>query len=142
MKKTQTGFPVGLGIPTILMIFIILCLTSLGVLSLTSANSDSKLTDKTEAALIADYQAEQTAEQILSEIDGCLLLAASDTAVWRKPVFAANYLMIYPPGKVSPGYIYCTDSNRIARQGFFGTGHRHFLGSFIRRKKFTGICFT
>ena len=66
MKKTQTGFPVGLGIPTILMIFIILCLTSLGVLSLTSANSDSKLTDKTEAALIADYQAEQTAEQILS----------------------------------------------------------------------------
>ena len=84
MKKTQTGFPVGLGIPTILMIFIILCLTSLGVLSLTSANSDSKLTDKTEAALIADYQAEQTAEQILSEIDGCLLLAASDTAVWQQ----------------------------------------------------------
>ena len=50
MKKTQTGFPVGLGIPTILMIFIILCLTSLGVLSLTSANSDSKLTDKTGGA--------------------------------------------------------------------------------------------
>lgn len=84
MKKVQTGFPVGLGIPTILMIFIVLCLTSLGVLSLTSANSDSKLTDKTEAALLADYQAEQTAEQILSEIDGCLLQAAADTAVWQQ----------------------------------------------------------
>ena len=84
MTKVQSGFPIGLGIPTILMIFIVLCLTSLGVLSLTSANSDSKLTDKTEAALLADYQAEQTAEQILSEIDGCLLQAANDTAVWQK----------------------------------------------------------
>ncbi len=84
MKKTQAGFPVGLGIPTILMIFIVLCLTTLGVLSLTSANSDSKLTDKTEAALLADYQAEQIAEQMLSEIDGCLLQAANDTAVWQQ----------------------------------------------------------
>lgn len=84
MKKTQAGFPVGLGIPTILMIFIVLCLTTLGVLSLTSASSDSKLTGKTEAALLADYQAEQTAEQMLSEIDGCLLQAANDTAVWQQ----------------------------------------------------------
>lgn len=84
MKKTQAGFPVVLGIPTILMIFIVLCLTTLGVLSLTSANSDSKLTDKTEAALLADYQAEQIAEQMLSEIDGCLLQAANDTAVWQQ----------------------------------------------------------
>lgn len=84
MKKTQAGFPVGLGIPTILMIFIVLCLTTLGVLSLTSANSDSKLTDKTEAALLADYQAERIAEQMLSEIDGCLLQAANDTAVWQQ----------------------------------------------------------
>ncbi len=84
MKNIKSGFPIGLGIPTVLMIFIVLCLTSLGVLSLTSANSDKKLTDKAEAALLADYLAEQTAEQLLSEIDACLLQAANDTALWQQ----------------------------------------------------------
>ena len=51
MKRTQGNRGFGsMGASSVLMIFVVLCLTTFGVLSLVSAKADLRLTDKTLAA--------------------------------------------------------------------------------------------
>ena len=52
--KGNSGFQIGTGITSILMIFVILCLTTFGILSYTSANADYSLTEK-NADYVTDY---------------------------------------------------------------------------------------
>lgn len=71
-NKEKQGFTAGIGIPTILMIFVVLCLTTFGVLALTSANSDSKLTGRAQSAMQAYYEADAAAQHKLAQIDAAL----------------------------------------------------------------------
>lgn len=62
----------GIGGPSIIMIFVILCLTTLGTLSLVTANADWKLTKKNSAFLTSYYKADCAAEAWLAEVDASL----------------------------------------------------------------------
>lgn len=72
-KGISTGL--GIGSSSILMIFILLCLTTFAVLSLTTASADKRLTDKASQAVLEYYAADVKAEERLMEIDDALLAA-------------------------------------------------------------------
>ncbi len=69
-RKFKMG--VGIGGPSIIMIFVILCLATLGALSLTTANADWKLTEKAADAVTAYYSADSKAEEALASMDADL----------------------------------------------------------------------
>ncbi|AFM00076.1 hypothetical protein Desde_1673 [Desulfitobacterium dehalogenans ATCC 51507] len=69
-KKLKMG--VGIGGPSIIMIFVALCLTTLGALSLMTANADWKLTQKAADALTEYYAADNEVEEILASVDADL----------------------------------------------------------------------
>ena len=73
MKRTQGNRGFGsMGASSVLMIFVVLCLTTFGVLSLVSAKADLRLTDKTLAAAQDYYAADAGAEVLLSRIDAVI----------------------------------------------------------------------
>lgn len=71
MKKGE-NFHFGVGTSSILMIFVILCLTVFGVLSFSTARADQRLTEKALAGTAAYYDADARAEEALAQIDGIL----------------------------------------------------------------------
>ena len=79
MKQTQgkRGFG-SMGASSVLMIFVVLCLTTFGVLSLVSAKADLRLTDKTLAAAEEYYAADAEVEILLSRIDAALAAVRRD----------------------------------------------------------------
>lgn len=70
MKRSD--FKMGLGASSILMIVIVLVLTTFGVLSLASAQADSKLTEKVKTMTTEYYCAENKVEELYSQIDSVL----------------------------------------------------------------------
>lgn len=66
-KKNE--FTMHIGLSSIMLIFVALCLISFGVLSLVSANADKKLAQKVLARSTAYYNACNLAEEKLCEID-------------------------------------------------------------------------
>lgn len=72
-KKTQ--FSMNIGLPSILLIFVILCLVSFGILSLVSANSDRKLSQKVLDRSSAYYEICNQAEETLAEVHKQLVAA-------------------------------------------------------------------
>lgn len=73
--KSKSEFHLSVGTSSILMIFVVLCLTTFGVLSFVTANSDYKLSRKNADAVTAYYQADSKADELLKTIDSQLLLA-------------------------------------------------------------------
>lgn len=71
MRK-NTEFSLNIGLPTILLIFVVLCLISFGILSVVSANADWKLSKKLLSRSSSYYQACNEAERFLAEIDTTL----------------------------------------------------------------------
>lgn len=69
-SKTSTG--VSVGGSSILVIFILLCLTTFATLSMVSARADLRLTERAAEATEAYYAADAAAEEILAEIDAVL----------------------------------------------------------------------
>jgi len=69
-KKSSAGF--GTGSSSILIIFVLLCLVVFASLSLVSANSDQKLSQKLAARTQAYYAACNEAEMALAALDGAL----------------------------------------------------------------------
>ncbi|MDF2656106.1 MAG: hypothetical protein K0R19_2580 [Bacillota bacterium] len=69
-KRFKMG--IGLGGPSIIMIFVILSLTTLGALALMTAQADWKLTKRTADSVTAYYSADSKAEEILAETDAAL----------------------------------------------------------------------
>lgn len=65
-------FTMNIGLPSIMLIFVVLCLISFGVLSLVSANADRKLSQKVLDRSAAYYDACNSAEEKLCEIDTAL----------------------------------------------------------------------
>ena len=70
--KNSLKMGISIGGPTIIMIFVVLCLTTLGTLSLATANADLKLTQKTAASSIAYYTADNQGALFLSQMDAAL----------------------------------------------------------------------
>lgn len=67
--KNRIKMSFGLGAPSVIMVFTILCLTVLGALSLMTASSDYKLAEKNAAYTAACYAADSAAEAWLAEVE-------------------------------------------------------------------------
>ena len=76
--KQKEGFRLGTGTSSILMIFVVLCLTVFGVLSFSTASADQRLTDKALDGVTAYYAADALAEEALAQIDACLAEAFAE----------------------------------------------------------------
>ena len=71
--RNKTQFSMNIGLPSILLIFVVLCLVSFGILSLVSANSDFKLSKKVLDRSTSYYQTCNEAEEMLAELHEQLL---------------------------------------------------------------------
>lgn len=69
-KRVISGIQIGMS--SLMLIFVVLCLTVFSILSLMSAMSDMRLSEKTLAASQAYYKADSIAEEKLRDIDGML----------------------------------------------------------------------
>ncbi|MBE5939088.1 MAG: hypothetical protein E7266_01710 [Lachnospiraceae bacterium] len=63
---------VGTGVTSILMIFVVLCLTTFGVLAYETAVNDVKLADKQEKGIVDMYNSEFIAENTIMKIDDAI----------------------------------------------------------------------
>lgn len=66
--RNKSQFSMNIGLPSILLIFVILCLVSFGILSLVSANSDQKLSQKVLTRSSNYYKICNQAEEMLADI--------------------------------------------------------------------------
>ena len=72
MAKKKRGLPLNVGTSSVLFIFVILCLVSFAILSLSSAMSDYKLSNRVKENSQAYYDACNTAEEQLASFDKTL----------------------------------------------------------------------
>lgn len=72
MKTKKIQMSVGVGGPSIIMIFVVLCLSTLGALTFVTANADWKLTKKTAESVVSYYAADGKAEEFLAAADASL----------------------------------------------------------------------
>ncbi len=68
----QKNYGINVGSSSILLIFVLLCLVSFAALSIVSANADYKLNNKVVERTTAYYEACNTAEASISDIDHTL----------------------------------------------------------------------
>lgn len=78
-KKQRVGL--GVGGSSLLMVFIIVCLTTFATLSLLSANSDYKLSAKTAQSVSDYYAADGRATERLQQIDALILSGQAEEIV-------------------------------------------------------------
>ncbi|MEG1931132.1 MAG: hypothetical protein RR131_08335, partial [Anaerovorax sp.] len=76
MAREKNVGGVQIGTSFLVLIFVVLALVAFSVLSLMSALSDHRLTEKNQAAVRDFYVADSVAEEKLAEIDGCIIKAA------------------------------------------------------------------
>lgn len=72
MKKNKNSFGISVGSSSILVVFVVLCLTTFATLSLVSANADYNLSAKTADATKNYYAADCEAEEKLQAVDAVL----------------------------------------------------------------------
>jgi|GEM_PF-3807006 len=77
MKK-RLCMGINIGGPTIITIFVTLCLATLGTLSLITANADMKLTARTADSIHEYYGADSSGEAFLAAADSAIKHAAED----------------------------------------------------------------
>ncbi len=82
MNKRRPG---GMGASSILMIFVVLALTTFGILSFLSARADLRLTERAADHTVAYYKADQAVEDTLAAIDDALVKARREFASFPKP---------------------------------------------------------
>ena len=76
----KKNFPMNIGLSSILLIFVVLCLVSFSILSIVSANADKKLSQKVMNRSIAYYNACNEAETMLKDVDEQLHTLYSDAS--------------------------------------------------------------
>lgn len=69
MKK---GISLSIGVPSFIMVFIILCITVFSVLSYITAKNDASLSERTYNSIQSYYNADSQAQKKISEIDSCI----------------------------------------------------------------------
>ena len=77
--KTKGNFQFSVGGASILMIFVVLCLTAFGILSYVTANADSRISEKNAEAVQNYYKADGKIQEGLKQIDAALLTAKTDS---------------------------------------------------------------
>lgn len=77
--RVKRNMGIGVGGPSILMIFVVLALTTFAALSLVSARADYAFTVKTGEAVRAYYAADEQAQERLAAIDAVLAGLAEDS---------------------------------------------------------------
>lgn len=105
MKKTG-DYRFGIGVPTLLMLCVVLALTTLGVLSYTSGRASLSLTNRTVDMTRQYYEAAETAQETLSRLDAELArlrAEAADDAAYERLVaaYAAENGMTYEDAALS-----------------------------------------
>ena len=76
--KPKSNFQLSVGGSSILMIFVVLCLTTFGMLSYVTANADSKISTKNAETVQNYYKANLLVQSKLDQVDSALLTAKSD----------------------------------------------------------------
>lgn len=97
--RDKTQFSMNIGLPSILLIFVILCLISFGVLSLVSANSDLRLSKKVLNRSSCYYETCNEAEEMLAEVQRQLLeayLACDSMEVYQVKIQSIPTSYSYP----------------------------------------------
>lgn len=88
MGEKKGRFGIGVGSLSILMVFVILCLTSFAALSLVSANADRRLSQKTADAVAEYYILDRSGEETLAYLAGIFQeerdLALDEEDYWRR----------------------------------------------------------
>lgn len=79
--KTKESVPFGTGMSSLLMIFVVLCLTVFGVLAYMTARADDRLTQRSAQMVQAYYTADAKAEEALAQLDEALLEFDPETAL-------------------------------------------------------------
>ena len=79
MSKSKSTTGLNVGGSSILVIFVLLCLTTFATLSMVSANADYKLSQRTAVATQEYYAADALAQDVRAEIEG-LLFALQESA--------------------------------------------------------------
>ena len=87
MRRQKAAVPVGTGAVSILAVFVLLSLTTLGAFSLVSARADQRLSDRAAQATVDYYQADGRAEERLAEV----LALARGGGDWMAALRAAGY---------------------------------------------------
>lgn len=87
-KKTSFSF-IHMGAPSLLMIFLVLCLFTFALLSLSSAKNNRTLSQQSADRIQAYYQASSLAEKALDQID--TVLSDAYTACGAASAKAADY---------------------------------------------------
>ena len=87
MRTKQGNMGIGVGGISILAIFVVLCLATLAALSLTSAQADYTLAQKTADAATGYYEAEAKAEEKLAE----LMEIAEGNQNWKSDLKKAGF---------------------------------------------------
>lgn len=72
MNKYERKPPFSIGGISILMVFVMLCLTTFGVLTLVTARAEMRLTEKNAQSVSSYYAAVSRSQEILAQIDGIL----------------------------------------------------------------------
>ena len=80
MKKARQEYRFGIGAASMLLIFIILCVTTLSVLSLSGARADMALAKRNRDMQLAYAHAAVKVQEVLAEVDAFLLSARSIAA--------------------------------------------------------------
>ncbi len=84
-KKKFSGF--GVGSTSIIMIFIVLCLTTFSILSFVSSNVGYNFAQKSKEHTQMFYDAQLRATEVLSQIDTTLYAASSDPSGYNNYIF-------------------------------------------------------
>ena len=81
MKKRRSVLAFGPGAPSLILIFVVLSMTALGMLSLLSARNDYNLSKRSVQVVEAQYALNQQAEEYRAAIDAVLMecRASADT---------------------------------------------------------------
>ena len=72
MKKKGSA-PFGAGMSSLMMVFVVLCLTVFGVLAYMTARADNRLTQRSAQMVQAYYAADAKAEEALARLDAARL---------------------------------------------------------------------
>lgn len=113
MKDKQQSYFVNIGSSSLLVIFLILCLVTFAILSLSSAKSDYTFSERLAEHKKAYYEASARAEDIVAEIDSILYETAHEVGSTASSAHEDGELDLYD------NYIFSVSS---ALNGAFLTG--------------------
>ncbi len=72
-QKSEPRRTLSIGGISILMVFVMLCLTTFGLLTLATARAEMRLTEKNAQSVTAYYESSARMQEILAKVDGVLI---------------------------------------------------------------------